>query len=101
MAELSSELVRQLISLIDELRGSTAGFLDHADDQQMWYDRGYANGIVLALQALGQTEYLEDRLPDNIAELDVHLPMTWGKAYRHGETMGSRETYEITGTQSQ
>jgi len=24
----------------------------------------------------------------------------WGKAYRHGEQMGSRETYEITGTQA-
>jgi hypothetical protein len=24
--------------------------------------------------------------------------MAWGKAYRHGERMGERETYEIGGT---
>ena len=101
MAEVSHELLQQLIGLIDELREGSAGFLDQAGDQQLWYDRGYANGMLLALHDLDQAGALGDRRPDDPDELGAHLAMAWGKAYRHGETMGSRETHEITGTQMQ
>ena len=32
----------------------TEGYLDRQDDPQLWYNRGYANGMVKALRELGQ-----------------------------------------------
>ena len=98
MPELSDELLGQLLALIDRLRDETAGFLDEPGDQQVWYNRGYANGMVAALARLGAEASLGPRLPDDPAELAAHQTMPWGKAYRHGEQMGSQETFEITGT---
>lgn len=104
MPELSDQvpeqLLDQLLDLIDRLRRDTEAFVDEPGDQQRWYDRGYANGMVRALQRLGQGERLGDRVPDDVAALCAHLAMPWGKAYRHGETMGDRETHEITGIPS-
>jgi len=100
MPELSDELLNQLLELIDRLRSETAGYLDEPGDQQTWYNRGYANGMVLALRRLGQTERVGQREPDNMVELSGQLAMPWGKAYRHGETVGSTETQEIIGNQS-
>lgn len=100
MPELPDELLNQLLELIDRLRDETQDFLEQAGDQQLWYNRGYANGMLLALRRLGQTDHLGQRQPDNIDELAGQLAMPWGKAYRHGEAMGSRETEEITGNQT-
>ncbi len=100
MPELPDELLNQLLELIDRLRDETKDFIGEAGDQQLWYNRGYANGMVLALRRLGQTERVGQREPDNIDELSAQLAMPWGKAYRHGETVGSTETLEIIGNQS-
>lgn len=97
MTELPDELLIQLLDLIDRLRSETADFLDNPGDQQLWYDRGYANGMVIALQRLGQTARLGERVPDAEADLQGHVAMAWGKAYRHGESRGDAETYEISG----
>jgi hypothetical protein len=97
------ELLDQLLALIQRLYGETDGFLSAPDDQQLWYNRGYANGMIKALRDLGQTAGLE-RLggidPDD--PIAGHEPLPWGKAYRHGFEMGERETHEITeqGTRS-
>lgn len=98
--ELPDGVLEQLLGLVDRLRGESRGFLDAPGDQQLWYNRGYANGIVLALQRLGQAQRLGGRAPDDPGQLGGHLAMPWGKAYRHGEEKGSRETFEITGSQS-
>ena len=91
------QLLTQLLDLIDRLRDETAGFLDEAGDQQLWYNRGYANGMVLALRRLGQDAALAGREPDDPAQLAGQLVLPWGKAYQHGESVGSAETHEITG----
>jgi len=97
MSELPDELLAQLLDLIDRLRDETGDFLEQPGDQQTWYDRGYANGMVAALADLGATSALGPRVPDDPAEITAHQTLPWGKAYRHGEQMGSRETFEITG----
>jgi hypothetical protein len=97
--DLPDNLVIQLLELIDRLREETAGFAEQHADQQQWYDRGYANGMVLALQRLGQQAALATRCADDPALLQAQVSMPWGRAYRHGEEVGSRETHEITGTQ--
>jgi hypothetical protein len=100
MPELPDELMNQLLELIDRLRVETAGYLDEPGDQQTWYNRGYANGMVLALGRLGQTERVGRREPDNMDKLSGQMAMPWGKAYRHGEAVGSRETEQLKGNQS-
>lgn len=97
MTVLPDELLQQLLDLIDRLREETAGFLADPGDQQLWYNRGYANGMVRALAELGQVAALAGREPDDAEALGGHVAMAWGKAYRHGEEMGSKETYQITG----
>jgi hypothetical protein len=101
MQNLSDDLLQQLLDLIDRLRDESAGFQDQPGDQQLWYNRGYANGMVQALAELGAGARLEGRQPDDSEVLAPHLPMPWGKAYRHGEQMGQRETHEITGKSSE
>jgi hypothetical protein len=96
-SDLPAELVAQLLGLVDRLREETADFAEQPGDAQQWYNRGYANGMVLALQRLGQRTSLGDRLPDDSGPLQAQVSMPWGKAYRHGEEVGERETYEITG----
>jgi hypothetical protein len=91
------ELLTQLLELVDRLREETDGFLDNPGDQQLWYNRGYANGMILALQQLGQGERLGNRSPDDPEAIGGQLALAWGKAYQHGESVGSKETHEITG----
>ena len=96
-SELPAELLAQLLTLIDSLRAETASFLDEPGEQQVWYNRGYANGMLTALQGLGQGHRLGDRRIDDADQIESQQALPWGKAYRHGESVGSRETHEITG----
>ncbi len=100
MPDLPDELLHPLLDLIDRLRQESADFLAEPGDPQRWYNRGYANGMVIALRELGQGDRLDDRVIDDPVVLGGQIATPWGKAYRHGERMGSRETYEITGTQA-
>lgn len=93
-------ILSQLITLLRQLYGDTQGFLDHPEDSQGWYDRGYANGMVRALRALGQGATLPADLeldPDGEAwgRIAEQARMPWGRAHAHGLEMGLRETFEI------
>ena len=96
MAEFPEGLLSALLDLIDRLRRETEGFLSEPGDQQLWYNRGYANGMVRVLRVHNHG----DRLLD-LVDVDPHeylvgqefLP--WGKAYRHGFEMGEKETREV------
>lgn len=95
MTDTVDELLPQLLDLIDSLRGETTGFIERPDETQTWYNRGYANGMVVALGRLGFADRLGPRVPDAPEALQPHRTMAWGRAYRHGEEMGERETHEI------
>lgn len=97
MANLPQDLQQQLFSLIAELREESADFLQHHEDAQQWYNRGYANGMVKALQSLLGEPLPENQQLDDPQFLQGNEVMAWGKAYRHGEQMGEKETYEIAG----
>ena len=97
---MESPILTQLIRLLRDLYGETQGFLDRQDDAQLWYNRGYANGMVMALRELG----LGDALPSDLA-LDPdgeawgliaqQALMPWGRAHAHGLEMGRKETFEV------
>ncbi len=88
--------LQRLINIVDRLYLETAGFLENGDNQQHWYNRGYANGVVEQLSRLGYRGYVEDNIvpdPDNIIE--GHEFWDWGKAYQHGMEMGMKETLDV------
>ena len=54
-----SELLAQLLALMARLTEETEGYLDRQDDPQLWYNRGYANGMAAALRELGHGERVD------------------------------------------
>ena len=91
-----SELLDTLLRLLAELTEESEGYLEREDDFQLWYNRGYANGMAAALTALGHGEAVARAVqpdPYERARDQQHLP--WGKAYEHGRDMGERETREV------
>lgn len=97
MANLSDDLLQQLLRLVDQLREESANFDQEHQDQQQWYNRGYANGVIAALIEIAKPESFAPYSVDDPSLLIGNEVMTWGKAYRHGEEMGRKETYEISG----
>ena len=86
----------QLLELIVSLYSESEGFLEDPGDQQLWYNRGYANGIIKALREMGYAGRLAPELKadaDDVISGQEALP--WGRAYCHGLEVGSRETYEV------
>jgi hypothetical protein len=93
-------LIERLLALLKELTEDSEGYLERQDDPQLWYNRGYANGMADALRQIGYGDQVDAAVePDcyDAARDQSHLP--WGKAYEHGREMGAKETYEITGSQ--
>jgi len=89
-------VLQKLIGIVDSLYLETAGFLDNGDNQQHWYNRGYANGIVLQLGNLGYADWVEDNVvPDPEDIIAGHEFWAWGKAYQHGMETGMKETTDV------
>jgi hypothetical protein len=97
---MASPVLAQLSQLLQGLYGETQGFLDAPDDAQLWYNRGYANGMVQAIRELGHGGALPADLAldadgeawDRIAQQAM---TPWGRAHAHGLEMGREETYEV------
>ena len=91
-------VLQRLINIVEHLYLETAGFLDNGDNQQHWYNRGYANGIIQQLDDFGYRRYVEtNTVPDPDDIITGHEFMAWGKAYRHGMEMGMKETRDVIG----
>lgn len=89
-------ILAQLLDLLARLYGETDGFADSPGDAQLWYNRGYANGMVKALHELGQGDALLARIEPDAADVIAGQElMAWGKAYSHGLDTGYRETLEV------
>jgi hypothetical protein len=90
------EILDKLLNLVERLYGETAGYLEDQSDTQLWYNRGYANGMVSALRTAGYESKLGSRLvPDAAGLHDEDRFMAWTKAYHHGFEMGEKETREV------
>ena len=96
--EEQQAVLDRLMRIVDGLYLETAGFLHDGDNQQHWYNRGYANGIVQQLTDYGYRGYVEASIvpdPDDI--IAGHEFWAWGKAYQHGKDMGMKETTDVIG----
>ena len=95
------DILDQLGGLLRQLYAESDGFLERQDDAQLWYNRGYANGMAEALRDLGhgpavpQDLALDIDAPDIRDALAAASLMPWGRAYAHGVEMGRKETFEV------
>ena len=95
----ADNVLPQLLELICDLYDDSQAFLDRTDDAQLWYNRGYANGVIHALDSLGYTRHIAGALePDTKDVIAGQEVLPWGKAYRHGWDMGRKETFEVMET---
>ncbi|MGE5152548.1 MAG: hypothetical protein ACM3ST_00905 [Bdellovibrio bacteriovorus] len=97
---MESPILSQLIQLLRGLYEDTQGFLECQDDPQLWYNRGYANGMVLAMRSLGHGDALPPELaldPDGEVwgQIAQQALTPWGRAHAHGLEMGRNETIEV------
>jgi len=93
---LSETVLPQILTLLCDLYEDTDGFLECTDDAQLWYNRGYANGMIEALGELGLCRQVESLVaPDSVDVAADHVLLPWGRAYAHGRDMGRRETNEV------
>lgn len=89
-------ILGQLLDLIVRLYAETEDFAQNPGDAQLWYNRGYANGMVKALHELGRDDEVAARISLDAEDVNAgHEVMAWGKAYQHGLETGYRETFEI------
>jgi hypothetical protein len=97
---MDNPILIQLLQLLRDLYGETRGFLDRPDDAQLWYNRGYADGMIQAMRDLG---YGSELPPELLLEIDgetgglvAQQALTpWGRAHAHGLEIGRRETFEV------
>jgi hypothetical protein len=88
--------LQRLLQLLQQLYAETADLAQSESDLQLWYNRGYANGMIRVLREKNHLEPLLELIevdPDDYLAGQEFLP--WGKAYRHGFEMGEKETGEV------
>ena len=88
-------VLEQLVGLVERLYTETEEYIDNPSDAQLWYNRGYANGVVAYFRNNGFIEKFSHLTLDAV---DLHKGeqiMEWHKAYHHGFEMGERESGEV------
>jgi hypothetical protein len=86
----------QLLELITDLYEESDAFPEETGDAQLWYNRGYANGVIDGLTQLGYREQVAKVVtPDTDDVIAGHELLPWGKAYSHGLEKGRQETFEV------
>ena len=89
-------LLKRLADIVVRLYGETPDFVDHPEDAQAWYNRGYANGVIAALDRHGCVAVLEGRVnPDPPDVAEPYRVFDWGKAYVHGVEKGFSEAQDV------
>ena len=89
-------LLPRLLELTCNLYEDSQGFLDRTDNTQLWYNRGYANGVIQALHRLGYARHVASTLEsDGSDPMAGQETLPWSKAYHHGWEMRRRETLEV------
>jgi len=88
-------VIDKLVALVEKLYVESENYSDNPSDVQLWYNRGYANGIVSFLNARGYTDKINHLTLDAEDLYHGEQVMEWHKAYHHGFEMGLRESGEV------
>ncbi|MCU7920755.1 MAG: hypothetical protein KZQ99_21290 [Candidatus Thiodiazotropha sp. (ex Dulcina madagascariensis)] len=96
MSQATEVVLQRLLQVARDLYAETADLSEAESELQRWYNRGYADGMVSAIKALGFTQQADGIViaADSALVAGQEL-LPWGKAYRHGFEMGERETVEV------
>jgi hypothetical protein len=98
MSQDGQTLFERLLPVVIDLYSETAELSQGDGDLQLWYNRGYADGMVKAMRRLGYAARLDGvAIPAPLASEEAEAFLAWGKAYRHGLEMGEKETLEAFG----
>lgn len=90
-------VIDKLAELVERLYQESESYVDNPSDAQLWYNRGYANGIAAFLNAQNHADKIKHLNLDAEDLYSGEQIMEWHKAYHHGFEMGSRESKEVTG----
>lgn len=88
-------VIDKLVGLVEKLYVETEGYADNPSDAQLWYNRGYANGVAAYFCNNGFADKLNHLQLDDDAMYKTDHVMEWFKAYHHGFEMGERESGEV------
>jgi len=89
-------VIDKLVALLERLYNESEGYEQDHSEGQLWYNRGYANGMASFLRLKGYTAKIEHLNLDAENLYHNDQVMEWHKAYHHGFEMGLRESEEIT-----
>jgi len=90
-------VIEKLAELLEQLYQESESYADNPSDVQLWYNRGYANGIAAFLNAKGYDDKIKHLKLDAADLYDGEQVMEWHKAYHHGFDMGLRESEDVAG----
>ncbi|MES9942539.1 MAG: hypothetical protein ABW104_16785 [Candidatus Thiodiazotropha sp. 6PLUC2] len=98
MNQTTEDRFQRLLHLAGDLYAETSVLSETESELQLWYNRGYADGMASRMRLLGYQHEVNEALGcggETISDEQRFLP--WGKAYRHGFEMGEKETLEVLG----
>ena len=88
-------VIEKLADLVEQLYEESENYSENPSDVQLWYNRGYANGIAAFLNEHGYTVKINHLKLDADDLYHGEQVMEWHKAYHHGFEMGLRESGEV------
>lgn len=89
-------VAEKMLRLLQRLYVESDGLAESDGDLQLWYNRGYANGMIRALRDLGYGTQISQAVDADSDERIVGQEfLPWGKAYLHGFETGEKETREV------
>ncbi|MEW8507573.1 MAG: hypothetical protein AB2598_12800 [Candidatus Thiodiazotropha sp.] len=93
---MSNDIFQRLLQVVQDLHAETLTLAAEESELQLWYNRGYADGMIEAMRRSGFTRQLEAAgLGIGSSPISGQELLPWGKAYRHGFEMGEKETAEV------
>ena len=91
----TTNIIDKLIGLIEQLYQETEGYDQNPSDVQLWYNRGYANGIATWLVTQDNGDKMKHLNLDTEGLYRGEQVMEWHKAYHHGFEMGTSEAKDV------
>ncbi|MCU7869267.1 MAG: hypothetical protein KZQ98_12135 [Candidatus Thiodiazotropha sp. (ex Lucinoma borealis)] len=96
MNRVIGEVLQRLLQVVQDLYSETAVLSEGESELQLWYNRGYADGMISAMRILGYAQQVDTVGVTGDRSLVVGQELLpWGKAYRHGFNQGEKETAEV------
>ncbi|WP_177418056.1 hypothetical protein [endosymbiont of Lamellibrachia barhami] len=89
-------VAEKMLRLLQRLYAESDGLAEADGDLQLWYNRGYANGMIRALRDLGYGAQISQTVDaDSDERISGQEFLPWGKAYLHGFETGEKEIREV------